>query len=113
MLTKQRERRHRRVRGRIFGTKERPRLNVFRSAKNIIAQIIDDDAGKTLVSASSYEKGFEGGGNVEASKKIGEIVGKRAIEKGIKKVVFDCGGFDYHGRVKNLADGARSSGLEF
>ena len=113
MLTKQREKRHKRVRGKIFGTRERPRLNVFRSSKNIIAQIIDDSVGRTLVSASSYEKGFEGGGNVETSKKVGEMIGKRAIEKGIKKVVFDCGGFAYHGRVKNLADGARESGLEF
>ena len=91
-----------------------PRLNVFRSAKHIYAQIIDDVKGVTLVSASTVEKDFEGfGGNKDAAKKVGQIIGKRAIEKGIEKVVFDRGGYLYHGRVAELADGARESGLKF
>ena len=110
----QRLRRHARVRGKISGTPERPRLSVFRSEKNIYAQIIDDVAGNTLCSASTVEKGFEGnGGNVEAAKKIGETIAKRALEKGIENVVFDRGGYIYHGRVAALAEGAREGGLKF
>ena len=110
----QRLRRHARVRGKISGTAERPRLSVFRSEKNIYAQIIDDVAGNTLCSASTVEKGFEGnGGNVEAAKKIGETIAKRALEKGIENVVFDRGGYIYHGRVEALAEGAREGGLKF
>ena len=110
----QRIKRHTRVRGKISGTPERPRLSVFRSEKNIYAQIIDDVAGKTLVSASTVEKGFEGfGGNKEAAKKIGATVAERALAKGIENVVFDRGGCVYHGRVKELAEGAREAGLKF
>lgn len=109
----QRLKRHKRVRGKISGTPERPRLNVFRSSTNIYAQIIDDVAGRTLVSASSVEKGFEGGSNCEAARKIGKLVAERAIEKGIDTVVFDRGGYIYHGRVKELAEGAREGGLKF
>lgn len=106
-------RRHRRVRGKISGTAERPRLDVFRSSKHIYAQIIDDVAGVTLVSASSMDKGFEGfGGNVEAASKVGKMIAEKALEKGIKTIVFDRGGFVYHGRVKALAEGAREGGLE-
>lgn len=111
---KARLKRHRRVRKNISGTAERPRLNVFRSSKHIYAQIIDDVAGKTLVAASTMDKDFnEYGGNADAAKKIGEIVAKRAIEKNIKSVVFDRGGYVYHGRVAALAEGAREGGLEF
>ena len=110
----QRIKRHNRVRGKISGTAERPRLCVFRSENHIYAQIIDDVAGNTLVSASSVEKGFEGkGGNVEAAKKIGVAVAERALQKGIEEVVFDRGGYIYHGRVKALAEGAREGGLKF
>ena len=110
----QRRKRHARVRGKISGTPERPRLCVFRSESNIYAQIIDDVAGNTLVSASSVEKGFEGnGGNVEAAKKVGAMVAERALKKGIEEVVFDRGGYIYHGRVQALADGAREGGLKF
>ena len=106
-------RRHRRVRGKISGTAERPRLDVFRSSKHIYAQIIDAVAGVTLVSASTMEKGFEGfGGNVEAANKVGKMIAEKALAKGIKTVVFDRGGFVYHGRVKALAEGAREGGLE-
>ena len=106
-------RRHRRVRGKISGTAERPRLDVFRSSKHIYAQTIDDVAGVTLVSASTMEKGFEGfGGNVEAANKVGKMIAEKALAKGIKTVVFDRGGFVYHGRVKALAEGAREGGLE-
>jgi len=106
--------RHKRVRSKISGTPERPRLCVFRSAKHIYAQIIDDVAGKTLVSASSMEKDFtEYGGNKEAAKKVGELVAKRAIDAKIEEVVFDRGGFVYHGRVQALAEGAREGGLKF
>ena len=106
--------RHKRVRAKISGTAERPRLNVFRSLSNIYAQIIDDTTGKTLVSASSVEKGFEGnGGNKEAAKKVGIMIAERAKEKGITEVVFDRGGYVYHGRVKELAEGAREGGLQF
>lgn len=110
----QRLKRHRRVRGTVSGTAERPRLDVFRSSKHIYAQIIDDVAGVTLVSASSTEKGFESdGGNKEGAKAVGKLVGERAKAKGISSVVFDRGGYLYHGRVKELAEGARESGLEF
>ena len=109
----QRIKRHKRVRGKISGTADRPRLCVFRSENNIYAQVIDDVAGNTLVSASSVEKGFEGGSNCEAAKKIGMKVAERAREKGIEEVVFDRGGYIFHGRVKALADGAREGGLKF
>ena len=105
-------RRHRRVRGKISGTAERHRLAVFRSSKHIYAQIIDDVAGVTLASASTMDKDFEGfGGNIEAATKVGNAVAKKALEKGITTVVFDRGGFVYHGRVKALAEGAREGGL--
>ena len=110
----QRLRRHKRVRGKISGTSERPRLNVFRSGNNIYAQIIDDSTATTIVSASSLEKGFDGkGSNVEAAAKVGQAVAQRAKDKGIEVVVFDRGGYLYHGRVKALADGAREAGLQF
>ena len=110
----QRIKRHARVRGKISGTAERPRLCVFRSENNIYAQIIDDVAGNTLVSASSVEKGFEGnGGNIEAAKTIGALAAERALQKGIEEVVFDRGGYISHGRVKALAEGAREGGLKF
>ena len=110
----QRIKRHNRVRGKISGTAERPRLCVFRSENNIYAQIIDDVAGSTLVSASTVEKGFEGnGGNCDAAKKIGAVIAERALQKGIEEVVFDRGGYIYHGRVKALAEGAREGGLKF
>ena len=106
--------RHVRVRGKIFGTTERPRLNVFRSNANIYAQIIDDVNGVTLVSANTLEKGFEGAtGNAEAAKKVGLTIAERAKEKGIVDVVFDRGGYVYHGRVAALAEGAREGGLNF
>jgi large subunit ribosomal protein L18 len=110
-----RVKRHLRVRKKITGTAERPRLCVFRSEKNIYAQIIDDVAQKTLVAASTLEKDFPvaAGSNKEAAKLVGETVAKRALEKGIKAVVFDRGGFVYHGRVQELAEGAREAGLEF
>ena len=111
---KQRLRRHKRVRGAVSGTPARPRLDVFKSAKNIFAQVIDDVNGVTLVSASTTEKSFtEYGGNKEATKKIGQIVAERAKAKGIEEVVFDRGGYQYHGRVKELAEGAREGGLKF
>ena len=110
----QRMKRHNRVRGKISGTAERPRLSVFRSENHIYAQVIDDVAGVTLVSASSVEKAFEGkGGNIEAAKKVGKTVGERALQKGIEEVVFDRGGCIYHGRVQALAEGAREAGLKF
>ena len=110
----QRLHRHKRVRGKVSGTPERPRLNVFRSETNIYAQLIDDTKGITLVSASSLEKGFEGpGSNCEAAKKVGEAIAERAKAKGIETVVFDRGGYLYHGRVKALAEGAREGGLQF
>ncbi|MFA9398207.1 MAG: 50S ribosomal protein L18 [Clostridiaceae bacterium] len=112
---KSREKRHLRVRKKIFGTTERPRLSVYRSEKNIYAQIIDDVAGVTLVSASSLDKDFElkVGSNTEAAKLVGKLIGKKASDKGIKEVVFDRGGYIYHGRVQELANGAREEGLEF
>ena len=106
--------RHVRVRGKISGTPECPRLNVFRSNANIYAQIIDDVNGVTLVSANTLEKEFEGAtGNAEAAKKVGLTIAERAKEKGIVDVVFDRGGYVYHGRVAALAEGARENGLEF
>ncbi len=112
-----RERRHRRVRKKVFGTPERPRLSVYGSLNHMYAQIIDDIKGHTLVAASTLDKELRGkyshGGNVEAAKLVGELIAKRAIQKGIRKVVFDRGGFKYHGRVKALADAAREAGLEF
>ena len=106
--------RHVRVRGKISGTPERPRLNVFRSNANIYAQIIDDVAGNTLVSASSLDKEIEGnGGNKTAARAVGKLVAERAKAKGIDTVVFDRGGYLYHGRVAELAEGAREGGLEF
>ena len=106
--------RHKRVRKNISGTGQRPRLNVYRSLNNIYAQVIDDVAGRTIVSASSMDKGFEGyGGNVEAAKAVGKAVAEKAIAAGIKEVVFDRGGYIYHGRVAALAEGAREGGLEF
>ena len=106
--------RHRRVRGKIQGTAERPRLNVFRSTNNIYAQLIDDIKGITLAAASTLDKDFDGnGGNKEAARKVGELIAKRAAEKGITGVVFDRGGYIFHGRVKELAEGARKGGLKF
>ena len=110
----QRYKRHKRVRGKVSGTPECPRLNVFRSEKHIYAQVIDDVNGVTLCSASSVEKDFEGrGSNKEAAKKVGNKIAGRAKAKGIEKVVFDRGGYIYHGRVQELADGAREGGLVF
>ena len=107
-----RAKKHLKVRQRLSGTPERPRLCVYRSLNNIYVQIIDDVAGKTLVAASSLD--FEGtGSNVEGAKKVGELIGKKAVEKGISKVVFDRGGNIYHGRIKALAEGAREAGLDF
>ena len=105
---------HKRVRAKLSGTSERPRLNVFRSEKNIYAQVIDDVAGNTLVSASSLDKEIEGnGGNKTAARAVGKLVAERCKAKGIDKVVFDRGGYLYHGRVAELAEGAREGGLEF
>lgn len=108
---------HMRVRKKVKGTPERPRLNVFRSLKNMYAQIIDDTTGRTVVSASTLDEALKGkvkyGGNKEAAREVGKLLGQRALDKGIKKVVFDRGGYIYHGRVKELADGAREAGLEF
>ncbi|MCC8169938.1 MAG: 50S ribosomal protein L18 [Oscillospiraceae bacterium] len=107
-------RRHKRVRKNISGTAERPRLNVYRSLNHIYAQVIDDVKGVTLVAASSLDKGFEGnGGNVEGAKAVGKKVAEKALAAGIKAVVFDRGGYVYHGRVAALAEGAREGGLEF
>jgi len=114
---KDRLKKHLRVRKRVVGTAERPRLNVFRSLNNIYAQIIDDSIGNTIVSASTVDPLLKGkvgnGGNKEAAKEVGKLIGEKAIEKGIKLVVFDRGGYLYHGRVKELADAAREAGLEF
>jgi large subunit ribosomal protein L18 len=109
-----RNRIHRRIRRKLSGTKERPRLAVFRSVSHIYAQVIDDVEGRTLVSASSVDKNAKTkGGNVAAAKAIGKLVAERAKEKGVKAVVFDRGGYQYHGRIKALADAAREAGLEF
>ena len=106
--------RHKRVRGKISGTSECPRLDVFRSNAHIYAQVIDDVKGITLCAASSVEKDFGMyGGNKEAARKVGELIAKRALEKGISEVVFDRGGYIYHGRVMELAEGAREGGLKF
>ena len=107
--------RHKRVRGKISGTTERPRLNVFRSASHIYAQIIDDIKGVTICAASTVEKSFGGknGGNKEAAREVGKSIAQKAAEKGITNVVFDRGGYIFHGRVKELADGAREGGLNF
>ena len=110
----QRLKRHKRVRAHISGTAQRPRLDVFRSAQNIYAQVIDDVSGVTLCAAGSNEKDFGAyGGNCEAAKKVGQLIAERAKAKGIEEVVFDRGGFIYHGRVKALADAARDGGLKF
>lgn len=108
-------RRHKRVRKLISGTEQRPRLNVFRSLKHIYAQIIDDTKGITLVSASTLDKELKEsyGGNKDAARAVGKLVAQRAIDAGIKSVVFDRGGYIYHGRVQELAEGAREGGLEF
>jgi large subunit ribosomal protein L18 len=112
-----RERRQRRVRARVIGTAERPRLNVFRSLSNIYAQVIDDIAGKTLVSASTLDSDvtaqLDGKKKVDAARIVGKIVAERAKDAGISKVVFDRGGYPYHGRVAALAEGAREAGLDF
>jgi large subunit ribosomal protein L18 len=119
VTTKQKQRlrvrRHRRVRKRVTGTADRPRLAVFRSNKHISAQVIDDVSGRTLASASSVEKDMKStaGGNRDAAKKVGQLLGERAKAAGVSKVVFDRGGFLYHGRVASLADAAREAGLEF
>lgn len=106
--------RHKRVRGKIIGTAVRPRMNVFRSRTNIYAQVIDDISGRTLVSASSLDKEIEGyGGNKEAARKVGQLIAKRAIDNKIESIVFDRGGYVFHGRVKELAEGAREGGLKF
>ena len=111
---KARARRHARVRGKVTGTAERPRLNVYRSLNHIYAQVIDDAKGVTLAAASSTEKDFGmTGGNKEAARKVGELIAKRAAGKGISEVVFGRGGYIYHGRVKELAEGAREGGLKF
>jgi len=119
MLRRQqlRERRRIRVRAKVSGTPQRPRLAVFRSEHHIYAQIIDDAAGHTVAAASSLDKGvrdeFKYGGNVNAAKRVGQLLGERAKEAGIQKVVFDRGGFKYHGRIAAVAEGAREAGLEF
>ncbi len=106
--------RHKRVRGKISGTAERPRLNVFRSSKHIYAQLIDDVAGKTLAAASTLDKEFEGSGsNKEAARKVGQVIAKAAGDAGISEVVFDRSGYIYHGRIQELAEGAREGGLKF
>ena len=110
-----RKQRHYRVRTKVTGTEKRPRLNVFRSSKHIYAQIINDETGTTLVSASTLDKNLNltSTGNVEAAKVIGEAIAKRALEKNIQAVVFDRGGYIYHGRVQALAEAARENGLQF
>ncbi|GAA3411917.1 50S ribosomal protein L18 [Paenibacillus hodogayensis] len=114
---KARHKRHLRVRKKIKGTQERPRLNIFRSSKHMYAQLVDDINGVTIASASTQDKELkeqvENGGNTEAAQKVGSLVAQRAKEKGIDKVVFDRGGYLYHGRVQALADAAREAGLEF
>jgi len=112
-----RKRRHERIRRHIHGTSERPRLNVFRSLEHIYAQVIDDDMGSTLVAASTVDpevrKQLDGLNKSQQAARVGQMVAQRALDKGLKKVVFDRGGYPYHGRVKALADGAREGGLEF
>ena len=106
---------HRRIRKKVAGTAERPRLSVYRSTKHIAVQVIDDGAGRTLCAASTVEGGLRGktGGNVEAARQVGKLIAERAREKGIEQVVFDRGGYIYHGRVKGLAEAAREAGLKF
>jgi large subunit ribosomal protein L18 len=110
-----RQRRHRRVRKHVEGTTARPRLAVFRSNKHIVAQVIDDSTGRTLAAASTTEKDLRGGatGNKDAAAAVGKRIAERAVAAGVKQVVFDRGGFQYHGRVAAVADAARSAGLEF
>ncbi|ANQ53895.1 50S ribosomal protein L18 [Thermosipho sp. 1063] len=112
-----RKKRHLSIRKKIHGTAERPRLCVYKSEKHIYAQVIDDDKGHTLVAASTLDKelreALKKTWNKEAAREVGKLIGKRAIEKGIKKVVFDRGGYRYHGRIAELAEGAREAGLEF
>jgi large subunit ribosomal protein L18 len=108
-----RQRVHDRIREKMTGTAERPRLNVYRSLNHIYVQVVDDAKGETLVSASTLAGKFKTGGNVAAAKEVGKLVAERAKEKGIKRVVFDRGGYLYHGRIKALADAAREAGLEF
>ncbi len=112
-----RQRRHERIRRNLHGTAERPRLNVFRSLMHIYAQVIDDDLGNTLVAASTLDpevrEQLEGLNKSQQAARVGQLVAKRALDKGLKTVVFDRGGYPYHGRVKALADGAREGGLEF
>jgi large subunit ribosomal protein L18 len=108
-----RQRVHDRIREKMTGTAERPRLNVYRSLNHIYVQVVDDARGETLVSASTLAAKLKTGGNVGAAKEIGKLVAERAKEKGIKRVVFDRGGYLYHGRIKALADAAREAGLEF
>ena len=111
---KARAKRHQRVRNKINGTADCPRLNVFRSSKHIYAQVIDDVNGVTLAAASSNEKDFGiSGGNKEGAHKVGKLIAERAVSKGITEVVFDRGGYIYHGRVQALAEGAREGGLKF
>lgn len=112
-----RQKRHLKIRNRVVGTAERPRLNIYRSLQHIYAQVINDETGATLVSASTKDKELQEkaayGGNIAAAKVVGEAIAKRALDKGISKVVFDRGGFIYHGRVAALAASAREAGLEF
>lgn len=112
-----RQRRHQRVRKKVFGTTARPRLSVFRSLRHIYAQIVDDSQGHTLAAASTLDPGLrqslDGLEKAEQARRVGQLVARRALEQGIKQVVFDRGGFLYHGRVKALAEGAREGGLEF
>lgn len=108
-----RQKRHNRVRARVMGTPERPRLNIFRSLNHIYAQVIDDISGHTLVAASTLDKGIDQTAKMEEAKSVGKLVAERAKAQGITKVVFDRGGYLYHGRVKALADGAREGGLDF
>ena len=108
-----RQRIHARIRQKLAGTAERPRLNVYRSLNHIYAQVVDDQKGETLASASTLALKLKTGGNVAAAKEIGKVIAERAAEKGVKRVVFDRGGYLYHGRVKALADAAREAGLEF
>ncbi len=112
-----RKKRQKRIRKKVIGTAERPRFAVFRSSNHIYAQIINDDAGHTIISASTLDKDLVSHkghkGNSDAAKRVGEVLAKKALDKGVKKVVFDRGGYIYHGRIKALADGAREGGLEF
>jgi large subunit ribosomal protein L18 len=108
-----RQRVHTRIRQKLAGTAERPRLNIYRSLNHIYAQVIDDQKGETLVSASTLAMKIKTGGNVAAAREVGKAVAELAVKKGVKKVVFDRGGYLYHGRIKALADAAREAGLDF